>query len=217
MSIRSFTMVASLQHSFAVTTTLFALFLLVSTTRAAEDFPDVSQLPSHPELPDPLVMFNGQRVTSKEQWINKRRPELKALFQYYMYGSLPPAPKNITAKVEHEDRQAFGGKATLQEIAISYGPAGAPPIHLLLVVPNKTKEPVPVFVGMNFCGNHALGDDPGLRLPTMWMYNGPGVKNSRATEAGRGKQANGWALEQSIDQGYAVATFYNGDIDHDQY
>jgi hypothetical protein len=209
-------MVAGLQHSLAVTMTLFAMLLLIGATRAAEDFPDVSQLPSHPELPDPLVMFNGQRVTSKEQWVNKRRPELKALFQYYMYGSLPPAPKNFTSKVEHEDRQAFGGKATLQEIAISYGPAGAPPIHLLLVVPNKTREPVPVFVGMNFCGNHALVDDPGVRLPTVWMYNGPSVKNSRATEAGRGKQVNVWALEQSIDHGYAVATFYNGDIDPDQ-
>jgi len=53
-------------------------------------------------------------------------------------------------------------------------------------------------------------------LPDVWMYNGPGVKNSRATEAGRGKQANVWALEQAIERGYAVATFYNGDIDPDQ-
>src|SRR5437879_2190992 len=151
-----------------------------------------------------------------DQWVNGSRPELKALCQHYMYVYLPPAPKKISAKVEHEDRQAFGGKATLREIAIACGPAGAPPIHLLLVVPNTHKGPAPVFVGMNFCGNHALVDDPGIRLPTVWMYPGPGVKNDRATEARRGKQASVWALEQSIDRGYAVATFYNGDIDPDE-
>jgi hypothetical protein len=42
--------------------------------------------------------------------------------------------------------------------------------------------------------------------------NCPGVKNNRATEAGRGAQVDVWAIEDSIDRGYAVATFYGGDI-----
>src|SRR5262249_31247578 len=33
---------------------------------------------------------------------------------------------------------------------------------------------------------------------------------------GRGTQKDVWALEQSIDRGYAVATFYAGDVDPDQ-
>jgi hypothetical protein len=72
-------------------------------------------------------MFKGERVTTKEQWVNKRRPELKALFQYYMYGYLPPAPDRVESKVEFEDRQAFDGKATLKEITLSFGPPGTPP------------------------------------------------------------------------------------------
>ena len=32
-------------------------------------------------LPDPLVMLNGQRVTSPEQWFNHRRPEILRLFE----------------------------------------------------------------------------------------------------------------------------------------
>jgi hypothetical protein len=183
---------------------------------AETPFPEVAKLPSRPELPDPLVMFSGERVTSKQQWLDKRRPELKALFQHYMYGYFPP-PLKIAAKVEHEDAKAFGGKATLREVAISFGPSGTPPIHLLLVIPNHRKGPAPVFVGLNFCGNHALVEDAGVLLPTVWMYdNYPGVKNHRATEAGRGKQIDVWALEQSVDRGYAVATFYNGDIDPDR-
>ena len=47
---------------------------------AAAEFPEVADLPSRPELPDPLVLFSGQPVTSPEQWNSQRRPELKALF-----------------------------------------------------------------------------------------------------------------------------------------
>jgi hypothetical protein len=195
---------------------LSAAFAPVRPLMAQSRFPEPDTLPSHPELPDPFVMFNGERVTNKQQWIDKRRPELKALFQHYMYGYLPP-PAKIKVRVEHEDAKAFDGKATLREVAISVGPPDAPPIYLLLVVPNQRKGPAPVFVGINFCGNHAIVKDPAIHLPTMWMYPQiPGVKDHRATEAGRGKQIDVWALEQSIDHGYAVATFYNGDIDPDQ-
>ena len=54
-------------------------------------FPDPKDLPSRPELPDPLVMLDGTKVATKEQWVEKRRPELKDLFQHYMYGTIPAA------------------------------------------------------------------------------------------------------------------------------
>ena len=44
-------------------------------------FPPVSELLSQPGFPDPLVMSDGRRVTTREQWFNERRPELIALFQ----------------------------------------------------------------------------------------------------------------------------------------
>ena len=54
-------------------------------------------------------------------------------------------------------------------------------------------------------------------ITTAWVpANYPGVKDNKATAASRGKQLDVWAIEQSIDRGYAVATFYNGDIDPDQ-
>src|SRR5262249_17683197 len=193
---------------------LLCLALPVAPARAA--FPAVDKLPSRPELPDPLVMMDGTRVTPAADWVKKRRPELKALFQHYMYGQMPPVPKKVTAKVLHEDKKAFGGKATLKELELTVGPAEAPKLHLLLVVPNKRKGPAPVFVGLNFTGNHSLVDDPKVRLPTAWMRPGPGVKDNKATEAGRGKHKDVWALEHSVDRGYAVATMYYGEIDPDR-
>ncbi len=193
-----------------------AAVLFLGLAATAGEFPPPRELPSNPGLPDPLIMLNGDRITSKEQWSEKRRPELKALFQHYMYGYFPP-PAKIEAKVEREDKKALGGKATLKEVTISFGPPECPKIHLLLVVPNEREGPAPVFVGMNFCGNHAVLNDPKIRIPTAWMYpNRKGVKNNRATEEGRGTEIDTWAIEQSIDRGYAIATFYNGDIDPDR-
>lgn len=194
------------------------LLMLNLVLFAFEPFLSADELPSRPEMPDPLVMLDGTRITSVKDWETKRKPELKKLFQHYMYGFLPPAAE-IKATVEREDANAMNGKATLREVTISFGPPETPKIHLLLVIPNAKKNndgPAPCFVGMNFCGNHCLLDDPKIRIPTGWMYDRyPGVQKNRATEAGRGKQIDVWALEQSIDRGYAVATFYNGDIDPD--
>ncbi len=134
-----------------------------------------------------------------------------------MYGNMPAAPDKVESAVEREDPKAFDGKATLKEIAISFGPPDTPKIHLLLVAPNGRKGPAPVFVGLNFHGNHTLLKDPAVRLPTAWMPAGaPGVKDNRATDAGRGAEIDVWALDQSIDRGYAVATFYCGDVDPDR-
>jgi hypothetical protein len=186
-------------------------------TVADADFPQPAQLPVHPGLANPLVMLDGRRVTTREQWAQERRPQLKALFENYMYGRMPPATWHVAAALEREDRRLFGGKATKKEIAFTVGPPGCPKVHLLLVVPNARTGPAPVFLGMNFCGNHALLHDPTVAVPTTWMYGDyAGVQNHRATEAGRGTQVDVWALEQSIDRGYAVATFYNGDIDPDR-
>ena len=86
----------------------------------------------------------------------------------------------LEAKVERTDPNALGGKATLKEVTIAFGPPEMPTIHLLLVVPNQRPGPAPVFVGMNFCGNHAVIEDAQVRLPTVWMYpDRTGVQNNR--------------------------------------
>src|SRR4051812_17410375 len=114
--------------------------VVTSAVFAAEQppLPEPAQLGVSKELPDPLVCLDGTKVTTREQWEQKRKPELKRLFQHYMYGYFP-APQKITATVEREHRDYFGGKATKKEVTIHYGPEGTPPIHLLLVTPNSRK------------------------------------------------------------------------------
>jgi (4-O-methyl)-D-glucuronate---lignin esterase len=54
------------------------------------DFPAPATLPQRPELPDPLVSFDGRKVETRDQWEKERKPELKSLFQHYMYGFMIP-------------------------------------------------------------------------------------------------------------------------------
>ncbi len=188
-----------------------ALVFLAAPIGGAEmalaGFPEVSELPSRPELPDPLVMFDGSRVVSPEQWTEKRRPELKELFQHYMYGRMPTPATPVSPAFEGEDRDYLGGKATKKLVALTVGPAGTPRIHLLLVIPNKRTGPAPAFLGLNFNGNHTVLADPTIALPTVWMPPGsPGTKDNKATDAGRGKDAAVWSVEKVIDRGYALAT-----------
>jgi hypothetical protein len=193
-----------------------AMAALVSVNSfAAVSWPDFNQLPSRPELPDPLVMFNGQRVTDAAQWNNQRRPELKALFEQYMYGHRPPV--HVSFAVAGANTSYLNSKATKKDITITHRDRTAPKLHLLLLVPNARQKPAPVFLGMNFCGNYAALNDAEIALPTGWMPNFcTGCTNNRATEAGRGTQLDTWAVEQSIDRGYAVALFYAGDIEPDR-
>lgn len=199
----------------------WVLHLQLITRGAGAALPQPADLPPQATLPDPLVMLDGRKVTSREMWMNERRPELIRLFQHYMYGQLPPKPA-LSAKVERVDAASFGGKATLSEVTLSLGPAEAPRIHLMLIVPNRRAAPAPVVLALNYFGNHTLVPDPQVRLPDTWMpeWGGEGawsakVVGHRASEAGRGSWAKYWPIADLIERGYALATFYNGDIDPD--
>jgi hypothetical protein len=175
------------------------------------DFPEPAALPVRAELPDPLVMFDGRKLATRDEWEKERKPELRALFQHYMYGYLPPRMK-VSGAVRRTDPNAYGGKATLKEVSRLFAGPKGPKLDLLLVVPNKRSGPAPVFLGLNSSGNHAIVADPAVAIPTTWMRQGNDVVNNRATEKGRGKAVDTWAIEQSIERGYAVATCYYGDI-----
>lgn len=192
-----------------------AAALILALGASAADFPPSNELKSQPELPDPLVTLDGIKVATKADWEAKRKPELKALLQHYMYGYLPPKPVRQEYRAG-EPRECLDGKAMLRDITItSVEPRTGHPIHVLLVTPKDAKNP-PVFVGMNFCGNHTLLDDPQIPLPEGWVRNScGGAENDRATEKGRGSQKDVWNVDLIIDRGYALASFYSGDVDPD--
>jgi hypothetical protein len=189
----------------------------VNMRAATPAFPAPEQLPARTDLPDPLVMLSGDKVTTQKQWVKKRRPELKAIFQHYMYGEIPPKPRQLDFKSEIVDKKFLDGKATLKLVTISIPGSDTPKIDLMLVVPNAAKKPAPVFLAMSFCGNHAIHSDPRIPLARSWLGSGcKGCTNNHATDAARGAQASDWPLEEIIARGYALASFANADVDSDR-
>ena len=175
---------------------------LASAAAFAAELPPPTDLPESATFPDVLTMRDGTKVATADDWKTKRAPELRALFAHYMYGA-SPAQKPVAGKLLREDKAALGGKATLREVEIDCGLAA--PVHLLVVIPNKREKAAPCFLGMNFLGNYQLLPDPAIAMPKGWAGFTP-------AEKGRGAETDTWALEQSIDRGYAVVTFFSGDV-----
>lgn len=126
---------------------------------------DESKVPEY-TLPDPLEMNDGGKVSSVSDW-PARRAEILELFAEQVYGRTPGAAVEAKFTVEpgrfHSD--FLDGKATLKEVGLKFGKGDdAPVIHLMLVLPNAAKQPVPAFIGLNFRGNHTLHPDPRITL-----------------------------------------------------
>ena len=197
---------------------MLPIFLIIALALAANrvnaQYPLPHQLPAQPEFPNVLAMFDGAPVSSPQQWRDQRRPELLELFQHYMYGLAPKRSEHVAARELFKDEAALNGTATMHELELTFGPPDAPKIYLLLVTPHTVPR-APCFLGLNFAGNHALTDHPQVRLPQVYVPpHLPGVVDFRATDAGR--NASSWPLAEIIRRGYAVASFYCGDIQPDR-
>jgi hypothetical protein len=167
---------------------------------------DESKVGSY-QLPDLL----GSAKTAKD-WTTKRRPEIFRLFEDQMFGVAPGKPKNMSFEVL-EQGPAFNMKAGRKQVQVAFdkGPNGSK-MEILLYLPANANGKVPVFLGLNFQGNHAVTLDPAVRVTRSWMRNVPGNKSD---ESKRGAEASRWDIDAILAKGYGVATIYYGDIDPD--
>jgi len=168
-------------------------------------------------LPDPLLTRDGARVTTAQMWRTKRRPEVLELFRTHVYGRAPIGrPKDMTFEVFDIDRKALDGSATRKQVNVSFtGRKDGPSMDILMYLPNDAQRPVPVFVLLNFGGNHTVHPDPAIKLSESWMRRGSGVQDHRATEESRGRSRASYPVGKILPRGYGLATIYYGDIDPD--
>jgi len=175
-------------------------------------------------LPDPLVMTDGRKVQSGGQWTQERRPELLRLFEDHVYGRTPTAGSRVapTFDIQPDDKPALGGTAIRRQVSIRFtDKADGPWMDLLLYIPMAAagSNRVPVFLGLNFSGNHAIHSDPGITLSRRWMRDNAknGVVDQSAAESSRGVESSRWPVGHILARGFALATAYYGDLqpDHD--
>ena len=174
-------------------------------------------------LPDPLVLNDGQRVTDAATWREKRRPEVVRLFEQYVYGKAPGKPdkeREMAFVVSSVDRNALGGTAIRKEVTIFLSP---PPkkvgqsIPLLIYLPKKPRGPSPVFLGLNFDGNHTIHSDPGITPSHVQKLGSqqPGMPMDEEVAKARGANSSRWPVEKILARGYGVATAWYGEIEPD--
>jgi len=177
---------------------------------------DEDKIPPY-TLPDPLVMNDGTKVTEASQW-PARRAEILELFSKYMFGRAPQPPAEMKFQVVSKSDHALNDTAIRKEIDVLFnGKADGPQMRILVYLPKAAQKPVPLFIGLNFRGNHTITDDPEVSITNSWIPNDNalGITDNRSNEKSRGTQKSRWPIEAILSRGYAVATVYCGDIDPD--
>jgi hypothetical protein len=121
------------------------------------------------ELPDPLVLKDGQKVTTPAMWWDPRRPELLEMYSKYVYGRVPQNVPKVTWTVKTVDHEMIGftpvvAKEIIGEVDNSSDPAITVSIHMMLVTPEKATGPVPILMMFGRAGFPAPNEPQGADL-----------------------------------------------------
>ena len=118
---------------------------------------DESKANPYPNVPDPLTMNDGRKVTTPEIWWKDRRPEIVEGFSKYVYGRVPANAPKVAWTVTAVDHEMIGftpviAKEIIGEVDNSSYPAISVKMHMTLVTPANAKGPVPVLMMFSRAG-----------------------------------------------------------------
>ena len=172
---------------------------------------DEARVPSY-ILPDPLICLDGSRVDSPEKWRDKRRPEILELFRTHVYGRAPlDRPADMAFETFDYEENALNGRAIRKQVSIRLTKSDEPSIDLLIYLPKKPQPP-PIFLMLNFWGNHTINPDPHIRIRSRPVFMPRG-------EFFLSEESRGWdrstPLNKILARGYGFATACYNDIDPD--
>jgi hypothetical protein len=137
---------------------------------------DESRANPYPNVPDPLTMNDGTKVTTAAMWWDKRRPELVEMYSKYVYGEVPSHVPGVKWTVNAVDHERIGFNAVIAkdligEVDNSSYPQIQVKIHMTLVTPANAHGPVPVLIMFGRAGFPAPNepDDSGFeRINAAW-------------------------------------------------
>lgn len=156
--------------------------------------PGVNELPVRAEMPDPMVMNDGTRVTTPEQW-KKRREEIRRTLEYYAVGEMPPAPGNVKG-TEEASATVLDGTVKYRLVHLTFGPKERLSLDIGIFTP-ATGGPFPAIISQ--------AGTPPFAKPLARLAKGP--------NQGRGEdvllivgQGSGGADGGAADKGGAKGT-----------
>jgi hypothetical protein len=146
--------------------------------------------PASPEeqlaLPDALRLDDGRRVTSLQEW-PERRAQILELFTAQVYGRAPGRPEQLDFRVLEEDPQAMGGRAVMRRVAITSHQAGR----------------VLTFELLRFA------PAGGARSAAFLLLNHRPPSN---TDASRARQSEFWPAEEIVARGYTAVAIQTSEL-----
>jgi len=112
---------------------------------------DEAKANPYPNLPELLTLKNGKKVTTPEQWWNKRRPEIVEDFEREVFGRVPKNVPKVTWKALISEREYVGwipvnAKQLIGVVDNSEYPLLDVNISMTVVTPANAKGPVPVLM-----------------------------------------------------------------------
>jgi hypothetical protein len=168
-------------------------------------------------LPDPLVMASGERVTTADQWLKSRRPEVLKFYQDEIYGRVPAGAPKVTWEVAETDASARGGAAVMKRVVGRMGdrPDG-PRVNLTLYLPAGARGPVPVILSLTF------GFGPGARGQAAGKAGqrpaaAPGKAEAAKPAPAKGAGPGGFdSVGEALGRGWGYASLPYGEIQPDR-
>ncbi len=116
---------------------------------------DEAKANPYPKLPDPLVLKNGERVTSAEVWWKRRRPEIVEDFDREIYGRVPTNVPPVRWELTSTTKTNIGDAPVITKQLVGHVDNSSYPlinveIQLTLTTPANARGPVPVMMHFGF-------------------------------------------------------------------
>jgi len=130
---------------------------------------DESKANPYPNLPDPLVLKNGRKVTTAAMWWDQRRPEIVEDFDSEIYGRVPKDTPKVRWEVIKATNEMNGDVPVITKqlsghVDNSSYPQITVDIQVTLTTPASAKGPAPVIMEFGFTG---------MRIPARPVAPGP--------------------------------------------
>lgn len=198
----------------------FALVLIVAgCVRSGLGVNTYDPHPAH--LASLLSNFDDDPVvTEATDWSTRRAPILRAAFQERIYGWLPDELGATVTERRNIRAVNYPHARSVEEITVRLAAANAQEIQFRAVVflPRGEGGAAPVIIIPNFCGNEAaLGFSDRTLNHGAWLPERCRTLASRSvTRIVHGENIIRPPFERLLRAGYAVVTYYPGEIVPDQ-
>lgn len=133
---------------------------------------DESKANPYPNLPDPLTLKNGKKVTSAKMWWDQRRPEIVEDFDREVYGRVPKSVPKVKWEVTSTTNETVGDVPIITKTLVGHVDNTSYPeitvdIQLSLSTPANAKAPVPVMMVFGGAAPNAARTAPPALAPAQ--------------------------------------------------